>query len=203
MENAGNPHYLPTAGVSRAIGRGRAGAPRSLGQAGTARRGLRRYHVDGVHGPRRAGTLRARRSRAVRPPATPPSHLVQQAVRGRTRRARLGGRPRGVNGAQGRRLRRRRSCTGPATASARRSTATASTWTTTRPTTTGGCCPGTGFTIEPGVYLPEFGVRSEINMVVGDARRDRHRAQCSTRFWLSVRSEERCPLARPRCSTPC
>jgi Xaa-Pro aminopeptidase len=27
---------------------------------------------------------------------------------------------------------------------------------------------GTGFTIEPGIYLPEFGVRSEINMVVGE-----------------------------------
>ena len=26
--------------------------------------------------------------------------------------------------------------------------------------------PGTGFTIEPGVYFPEFGVRTEINMVV-------------------------------------
>ncbi|MCC7415683.1 MAG: aminopeptidase P family protein [Acidobacteria bacterium] len=26
--------------------------------------------------------------------------------------------------------------------------------------------PGTGFTIEPGVYFPEFGVRSEINMIV-------------------------------------
>ena len=26
---------------------------------------------------------------------------------------------------------------------------------------------GTGFTIEPGVYLPEFGIRSEINVVVG------------------------------------
>lgn len=28
--------------------------------------------------------------------------------------------------------------------------------------------PGTGFTIEPGVYTAEFGVRTEINMVVGD-----------------------------------
>jgi len=27
--------------------------------------------------------------------------------------------------------------------------------------------PGTGFTIEPGIYFKEFGVRSEINMVVG------------------------------------
>ena len=28
--------------------------------------------------------------------------------------------------------------------------------------------PWTCFSIEPGVYLPEFGVRSEINMFVGD-----------------------------------
>jgi Xaa-Pro aminopeptidase len=28
--------------------------------------------------------------------------------------------------------------------------------------------PGTGFTIEPGVYTSEFGVRTEINMVVGE-----------------------------------
>ena len=26
---------------------------------------------------------------------------------------------------------------------------------------------GSGFTIEPGVYFPDFGVRSEINMVLG------------------------------------
>ena len=29
--------------------------------------------------------------------------------------------------------------------------------------------PWTCFSIEPGVYLPEFGVRSEVNMFVGDA----------------------------------
>jgi Xaa-Pro aminopeptidase len=28
--------------------------------------------------------------------------------------------------------------------------------------------PGTGFTIEPGVYFADFGLRSEINMIVGD-----------------------------------
>ena len=27
--------------------------------------------------------------------------------------------------------------------------------------------PGLGFTIEPGIYLPEFGVRSEIDLYVG------------------------------------
>ena len=31
--------------------------------------------------------------------------------------------------------------------------------------------PGTGFTIEPGIYTKEFGVRTEINMVVGASRR--------------------------------
>src|SRR6185369_4381421 len=30
--------------------------------------------------------------------------------------------------------------------------------------------PGTGFTIEPGIYTSEFGVRTEINMYVGDGR---------------------------------
>jgi Xaa-Pro aminopeptidase len=29
--------------------------------------------------------------------------------------------------------------------------------------------PGTGFTIEPGIYTPDFGVRTEINMFVGDS----------------------------------
>ena len=28
--------------------------------------------------------------------------------------------------------------------------------------------PGTGFSIEPGVYLPEFGIRSEVNVYVGE-----------------------------------
>jgi Xaa-Pro aminopeptidase len=27
--------------------------------------------------------------------------------------------------------------------------------------------PGTGFTIEPGIYLPAFGVRTEVNVVIG------------------------------------
>jgi Xaa-Pro aminopeptidase len=32
--------------------------------------------------------------------------------------------------------------------------------------------PGTGFTIEPGIYTPTFGVRTEINMVVGERSAD-------------------------------
>ena len=59
-----------------------------------------------------------------------------------------------------------RSCTAPATASARRCTATASTWTTTKRTTIGGCCRAPASPIEPGVYFDDFGVRTEINMIV-------------------------------------
>ena len=36
--------------------------------------------------------------------------------------------------------------------------------------------PGTGFTIEPGVYFEDFGVRSEINMIVQARRCDGDRA---------------------------
>jgi Xaa-Pro aminopeptidase len=32
--------------------------------------------------------------------------------------------------------------------------------------------PGTGFTIEPGVYFPDFGIRTEINMIVRDGSAD-------------------------------
>jgi Xaa-Pro aminopeptidase len=28
--------------------------------------------------------------------------------------------------------------------------------------------PGTGFTIEPGVYLPEYGIRSEVNLYISE-----------------------------------
>ena len=41
-------------------------------------------------------------------------------------------------------------------------------WTTTRRTTIGGCCPGTGFTVEPGLYFETFGVRTEINVFRGE-----------------------------------
>ena len=35
--------------------------------------------------------------------------------------------------------------------------------------------PGTCFSVEPGIYLPEFGVRSEVNVYVDRAQRSRHR----------------------------
>ena len=41
---------------------------------------------------------------------------------------------------------------------------------TTRPTTTAGCIPGIGFSVEPGIYLPgAFGIRSEVNVFMGEA----------------------------------
>ena len=46
--------------------------------------------------------------------------------------------------------------------------AMASHWTTSRPTTTGGCCQAPGFTVEPGLYFETFGVRTEINVFRGE-----------------------------------
>ncbi len=44
----------------------------------------------------------------------------------------------------------------------------ACTWTTTKPTTIGVCIPGTGFTVEPGLYFDTFGVRTEVNVFRGE-----------------------------------
>ncbi len=54
----------------------------------------------------------------------------------------------------------------PGIPSAPRFTPTAPTWTTWKFTTSAASCPTHCFSIEPGIYLPEFGVRSEVNMLV-------------------------------------
>ena len=43
--------------------------------------------------------------------------------------------------------------------------------------------PGTGFTIEPGVYFDDFGVRSEINMIVRERDAVVTGPLQSARFW--------------------
>ena len=80
--------------------------------------------------------------------------------------ARLRARPRRRERHRGRRLRPRADAPHRATRSdrGRTSTVSAPTSTTSRPTTTARLLPGTGFTVEPGVYLPEFGVRLECNV---------------------------------------
>ena len=42
--------------------------------------------------------------------------------------------------------------------------------------------PGTGFTIEPGVYFDDFGVRTEINMIVARRATRRSPDRCRPRF---------------------
>ena len=98
-------------------------------------------------------------------------------------------------------LRRRASCTGPGTRSTATCTARARTSTTTRPTTTGGWCPGVGFSVEPGIYLPgEFGVRSEVNMYWDEAGPEVTPREPQTgadrRAGLSGRGA--CPFPNPR-----
>ena len=140
-----------------------AAAARPLGQAGTAGRRVCRYHVGRVHRPRRAGA----HGRGVR-------------------RRRPGARYRGGPGA-GRRAGRAATCGGGKWTGRR-----GPCW--SRPGSRPRCLhrtghslgesvhgngahlddfethddrrllPGTGFTVEPGVYLDDFGVRTEINV---------------------------------------
>ena len=87
---------------------------------------------------------------------------------GRARTAGVGSGPRGPDGAGRRGVRGAGLAPHRPQPGRRASTATVRTSTTSRPTTSAGCCPGTGFTVEPGVYLDEFGVRTEINVFRGD-----------------------------------
>ena len=62
--------------------------------------------------------------------------------------------------------------------------------------------PGTGFTIEPGLYFDDFGVRSEINMIVG-AREAAVTGTAAGRDRYTGVGGVRCPRARPRSFTSC
>ncbi len=141
--NAGNPHYMPTAAESPGHPAGRDRAARPVGQTRSPRRGLRRHHVGRLH--RRASTRAG--TRRCLPPwrrrATRRCRWSQRAAaEGRARSsARLAGRSRRIQRCCAAPATATTSCTAPATASASRCTATASTWTTTKRTTTGGCSP--------------------------------------------------------------
>ena len=58
------------------------------------------------------------------------------------------------------------SSTAPATRSELKSTEPARTWTISKHTMNAAFCPGALFSIEPGIYLEDFGVRSEVNVFV-------------------------------------
>ena len=63
--------------------------------------------------------------------------------------------------------------------------------------------PGTGFTIEPGLYFDDFGVRTEINMIVG-AREAAVTGPLQDRIVaLVLLGGVRCPRARPRSFMSC
>ena len=83
-----------------------------------------------------------------------------------------------------------RSCIAPATASARRCTATASTWTTTKRTTTGGCCPAPALRSNRASTSTISASGTEINMIVGAARRGGHRSAADGDRLALRRTEE-------------
>ena len=165
-ENAGNPHYLPTPTRPSGDPAGRAGPARPLGQARSSWRGLCGHHLDGVHRGARARPagqgLRGGRARRAMPP--------WRSCSGRWRPVRSCAAGRSIAPP-------RRFCGAPAT----EITILHRTGHSLGEDVHGNgvnmddyethddrrLLPGTGFTIEPGVYFDDFGVRCEINMIVG------------------------------------
>ena len=166
--NAGNPHYLPTADQCRAVVRGRSAAAGPLGKEAEPRaRCLQTSRGSAVTSARvpdevsRAFRRDRRRTRRGRP------------ARGRGRAAmdgtaRMGSRSRQPGAVLEGQATAIASCIAPATASARTSTETASTWTTTRRMTIGACCQARALPSSPGLYFETFGVRTEINVFRGE-----------------------------------
>ena len=167
QENAGNPHYQADRAAHRAI------RPNELvlidlwGKLPAAGRGVCRHHVGGLHRHGGPGRDRAPRSRR---PGRPRRRRRPGADRGprRPRAARVRGRSRLPRRDRAGRASARSSSTAPATAWARTSTATACTWTTTRRTTTAGCCRAPGSRLNRASIRTDIGVRTEINMFVGE-----------------------------------
>ncbi len=129
--------------------------------------GLRRHHVDGLRRRRRRPRSRKAFAAIVRGPRCGGR---QGEDRGRRRRSRFtAGRSTGRPATSSRRPASATSSSiGPATAWARKCTATACTWTTTKRTTTAGSCRAPGSRSSQGSTRQTFGVRTEINMVVGE-----------------------------------
>ena len=126
----------------------------------TGRAGARARIVEAFAG----GPARARRGGRARAAARPRAGQELRGWRGRSR---------GVGRPARRRLRRRTSCTGPATASGESVHGNGVNMDDYETHDDRRLLPGTGFTIEPGVYFDDFGVRSEINMIVRRPRRAR------------------------------
>ena len=93
--------------------------------------------------------------------------LVSGPRAGRTTGPRLGGRPRRPRGDRSGRLPGTASCTAPATALGEEVHGNGVHMDDYETHDERRLIAGTGFTIEPGIYLDDFGVRTEINMHVG------------------------------------
>ena len=142
-------------------------------------RGVCRYHVGGIH---RAGGSRSRYARAFEAVAAARDAAIAAGPDARSAQGAecaAGKSIAPLDRAAGTRVSANRSCTGPATASAKAVHGTGVNMDDYETHDDRRLLPGTGFTIEPGVYFPDFGIRSEINMIVRAQRRRGHRPGCS------------------------
>ena len=167
--NGGNPHYMPTASGHPAHSARRDGAARSLGQARSARRRVRRYHLGRLYRCESRRKSSSRSSRRSPPRATRPSRWCR--------------RRRGGPGLQGWQVDRAASTvlrdagfgahilhrTGHSLGETVHGNGVNMDDYETHDDRR--LLPGTGFTIEPGLYFDDFGVRTEINMLSAIAMR--------------------------------
>ena len=167
--NAGDPHYEPTAQQQRPIRPGDLVLLDMWAKLATRRR-LLRHHLDRLLWRRSARERSATSSPSCATPATPASGVITEALAAgpTVRGCEVDDAVRGHIRATGYGhvfVHRTGHSIGE------RSTATARTWTTSRRTMSAASIPGTCFSIEPGIYLPEFGVRSEVNVLIEDRAR--------------------------------
>ena len=165
--NNGNPHYEPKAGASRPI---RAGDLLLLDVwAKFDAPGSVYYDITWVgYLGERVPDSYAKIFRIVKSARNAAIEFVQESVAQEARRFTAGK----WIASRARRFAKRAtaniSCIAPGTASARKFTATAQTWTDSKRATTAKSCRTLASPIEPGIYLPEFGIRSEVNVYVDE-----------------------------------
>ena len=162
--NTSDSHYEPTAEHSAPIREGDFLLIDIWGRLEQAGQRVLRHHLDRRDRPRAERPKSSWCSIPCATRATRPSQTVEAGLRS--------GRPiRGFEADDAARavIRERASASSsriaPDTTSRTRFTVRARTWTTSKPTTCACILPHTCFSVEPGIYLPEFGVRSEINMI--------------------------------------
>jgi hypothetical protein len=164
QENAGNPHYLADGDEHRVIRKNELVLLDLWGKLETSGPVYADITWIGFTGPNVPERMTKPFRRDLRRARCGGHHRAGRGARG-PRRARLRSRQGGAAGSDRRRLRRRHPASHWPQPRRERPRKRRAPRLITKPMTNGRLLPGSGFTIEPGLYFKDFGVRTEINMV--------------------------------------